>query len=61
LAETLGHPLYLGVKGAREQLKVLNKKLNLKLNLDKLDKEIKDCEDWGISSQYYKNLSGAGN
>ena len=45
LAETLGHPLYLGVKGAREQLKVLNKKLNLKLNLDKLDKEIKDVEE----------------
>ncbi len=44
LAETLGHPLYLGVKGAREQLKVLNKKLNLKLNLNKLDKEIKEIE-----------------
>ncbi len=44
LAETLGHPLYLGVKGAREQLKILNKKLDLKLNLAKLDKEIKDIE-----------------
>jgi len=44
LAETLGHPLYLGVKGAREELKILNKKLNLKLNLKKLDKEIKDIE-----------------
>ncbi len=44
LAETLGHPLYLGIKGAREELKILNKKLNLKLNLTKLDKEIKEIE-----------------
>lgn len=45
LAETYGHPLYLGVKGAREVLSVLNKKLSLSLNLDELDSEIKDLED----------------
>ena len=44
LAETFGHPMYLGVKGAHEILKVLNAKLGLKLNLNKLDKEIQHLE-----------------
>jgi hypothetical protein len=44
LAETLGHPMYLGVKGAREILKVLNKKLDLNVNLKNLDKEIESLE-----------------
>jgi uncharacterized protein len=45
LAETYGHPMYLGVKGAREVLKVLQIKLDLKINLDKLDREIKSLEN----------------
>ena len=40
LAETYGHPMYLGVKGAREVLKVLNDKLKLKIDVNKLEKEI---------------------
>ena len=40
LAETLGHPMYVGIKGARESMNVLNKRLNLKLDTKKLDKEI---------------------
>ena len=44
LAETYGHPMYLGIKGAREILKVLDKKLKLKIDLNRLDKEIKDIE-----------------
>jgi uncharacterized protein (TIGR00162 family) len=44
LAETLGHPAYLGIKGAREIVKVLNKKFELRINLDELDKEIEDIE-----------------
>ena len=44
LAETLGHPLYLGMKGAREVLKALNKKLALKIDIKELDKEIKSLE-----------------
>lgn len=44
LAETYGHPMYLGIKGAREILNVLNNKLNLKLNTKKFDREIKDVE-----------------
>jgi hypothetical protein len=44
LAETLSHPLYLGIKGAREVLKVLNSKLKLEIKLKDLDKEIKNLE-----------------
>jgi len=44
LAETYGHPMYLGIKGAKEILKVLNKKLELHVDVNKLDKEIKDIE-----------------
>jgi len=44
LAETLSHPLFLGIKGSREILKVLNTKLSLKINLKELDKEIKSLE-----------------
>lgn len=40
LAETYGHPMYLGVKGAREILNVLNDKLKIGINVDKLEKEI---------------------
>lgn len=44
LAETYGHPMYLGIKGSREIIKVLNKKLGLKINLAELDKEVDDIE-----------------
>ena len=44
LAETFGHPMYLGIKGAREILKILNKKLNIGINLNDMDKEIKELE-----------------
>jgi uncharacterized protein (TIGR00162 family) len=44
LSETYGHPMYLGVKGAREILKILNKKIGIDVKLEDLDKEIKDLE-----------------
>lgn len=44
LSETFGHPMYLGVKGAKEMLRILNKKLSLKINLDKLSQEIEKLE-----------------
>jgi proteasome assembly chaperone (PAC2) family protein len=44
LAETYGHPMYLGINGAREILKVLDKNLKLKIDLKKLDEEIKEVE-----------------
>ncbi|MBU90277.1 hypothetical protein CMO94_01945 [Candidatus Woesearchaeota archaeon] len=44
LAETYGHPMYLGIKGAIEILKVLDKKLKLNINMGRLHKEIKEIE-----------------
>lgn len=44
LAETFGHPMYLGIKGAREILKILDKKLGLKVKLKDMDKEIREIE-----------------
>ncbi|MEK6962937.1 MAG: PAC2 family protein [Nanoarchaeota archaeon] len=45
LAETLGHPVYIGFKGSREILRVLNDKYKLNLNLQKLDQEIKGADE----------------
>lgn len=45
LAETYGHPIYLGVKGAREVLEIINGSLKLGISIDKLDKEIKEIEE----------------
>ncbi len=55
LAETISHPLYLGVTGARELLKVLTKKHRLQISLKTLDNEIKRLE--GELVQKTKELS----
>ena len=44
LAETFSHPNYLGIKGAKELLKILNKKLNLNLDFNVLQDEITEIE-----------------
>jgi len=44
LAETFGHPTFLGIAGSHEILKVLDEKLNLKLDLKSLNKEVKNFE-----------------
>jgi len=44
LAQTFGHPNYIGIKGANEILKILNKKLDLNLSLSSLEKEIREIE-----------------
>jgi len=44
LAETFGHPMYLGIKGAKEILRVLDKKFGLKININKMSKEIIEVE-----------------
>ncbi len=45
LAETYGHPSYLGVKGARNILKVLNKQLKLKVDIAELNREVESLEE----------------
>lgn len=44
MAETLGHPNYMGIRGAKEILYVLENKLNLGLNLKRLNREVKDLQ-----------------
>lgn len=44
LAETFGHPIYLGLKGAREILSRLNKKFGFGIDLADLEKEIKTMD-----------------
>ena len=44
LAETYGHPFYLGIPSAKEVLKLFNTKYKLELDLSSLDEEIKDME-----------------
>jgi len=44
LAETHAHPLYLGVNGAKEIIRILNKKLGLRVQTRSLDKEIHEIE-----------------
>ncbi len=44
LAQTFGHPNYLGIKGARELLKVLDEKFKFNLDFKSLNDEIKDIE-----------------
>jgi uncharacterized protein len=44
LAETYSHPMFLGIKGAIEILKVLDKNLKLNISMKRLNKEIKEIE-----------------
>lgn len=44
LAQTFAHPAYIGIKGAREILRVLNDKFSLGLDLKKLSDEITEIE-----------------
>ena len=58
LAETFGHPMYLGVKGAREVLKVLDKKIGLGISLKDLDKEIEGLEKEMLKrTEEFSNIS----
>ena len=43
-AETLAHPMYLGIRGGKEIIKVIDKKLGLKLDIKKLEADIRDME-----------------
>ncbi len=58
LAETFGHPTHMGIKEAKEVLKALNKSLGLKLDLNKLDTEIKGIEkEIKSKSKEFRNIN----
>jgi len=66
LAETYGHPLYMGVRGAKEVVKVLSSKLGFGLDTKRLDRDIKELEE-GIEEEdsasektAKKNVASAG-
>ncbi len=44
LAETFGHPMYLGIKGAKEILRVIDTKFKYNVDLKKMSKEITQVE-----------------
>lgn len=44
LAQTFAHPTYLGIKGAKEMLHVIDSKFDMKLDLAKLSEEIDELE-----------------
>lgn len=44
LAETLGHPMYLGIKEAKVSIEIISKVYGLKISTKELDKEIKAME-----------------
>jgi len=57
LAQTFAHPAYLGIKGAKETLHVLNSKFHMKLDLGKLSEEIDEIEKEILSRT--KNITEA--
>ncbi len=44
LSETFAHPMFLGIKGSKKILKILDNRFKLKLKFSKLEKEIKEME-----------------
>src|SRR3989339_1426304 len=44
LAETFGHPMYLGIKGAKEIIQVLERKFNYGIDINRMSKEIIEVE-----------------
>ncbi len=44
LAETFGHPIYIGLKGSKAILNILNTNFKLGMKFDKLEKEIKQID-----------------
>ena len=66
LAETFGNPFYLGIKGAREIVQVLEKKFNWGVSVKKISKDVLEVEnqllqkasDW-MSDEFAQPQAGA--
>lgn len=44
LAETFGHPMFLGIKGAKEIMRVIEARFNLGIDLEKMGKQVAQVE-----------------
>lgn len=57
LSETFAHPIYIGLKGAKSILKILDMNYSLKINFKKLDEEIMhiDAQSKGLSDGHSVN------
>ncbi|MFH1134209.1 MAG: PAC2 family protein [Nanoarchaeota archaeon] len=51
LSETMGHPMYLGLRGAKAILRSLDKRYHFKLDLTGFDKDIEELETEDIDDQ----------
>lgn len=63
LAETYGHPMYLGLKGARELLAIIGFYAKLKMNLKLLDEDMAELEDEMLTREVlpkYRKFPGKG-
>ena len=55
LAETYGHPMYLGLKGAKESMKILDRIYSLKVDYKDINKEIRLMESEGLGGEEKDN------
>lgn len=63
LAETYGHPMYLGLKGARELLAIIGFYAKIKINLKLLDEDMAELEDEMLTREVlpkYRKFPGKG-
>jgi len=44
LSETLGHPIYVGLKGSKAIIQILSRQYGFDIDFGRLDKEIKDMD-----------------
>ena len=45
LAETYGHPMHIGLRGAKELMRILDEKYKLGVDIKKIEKDLKGFED----------------
>ena len=58
LAETLNHPMFLGIRGSQKIIEILNKKLGTKVNTKKLDQEIEEAEKMMVRTEDLVQAAG---
>jgi len=57
LSETLGHPVYVGLKGSKAIMLILSRQYGFNVNFEKLDKEIKQIDARMLNPDAGKDLT----